>query len=550
MPWGNITQTNSDNNEQLPYPAEPASLLAMFDVAPKEVPVYTKPVTAGSLKMPGQPATVFGAVAPVWVTVKVPADAKPGTYTGEVKISAEGWKGAAVPVSVKVVDWKLPDPAQWRTWVELVQCPDTLAVEYSLPLWSEKHWAMVEKSIGFLGEVGTKVVYVPLIAQCNLGNAESMVRWIKKGENQYEYDFSVMDKYLALAEKQMGKPAVVVFNVWDAYMPGTGKLGELRMGKTGTGTPLVTVVDPAGKTQNVALPAYNDPAGKAIWKPFFDRLKAEMAKRGLEKAMVLGRVSDVYPAQELVIALKELTGEMPWSSAGHYARATIYEGPAQAKSMYQASYFGVSFGIGKSQFGWKNPVLHAMFERQTGMDYGPIGRWRTAGEQAITGSVRGIGRAGADTWPAVKDKSGKRIAKVWERYPGSDFPGLNIEGSTLAPSPEGPVATQRQEALREGAQDCEARILMEDALTDKAKAGKLGADLAKQCQDLLDARNVAMWRGLSVWQSSPNASHEVTTWRFRPAVTGYVWFVGSGWQERSEKIFTLAAEVEKKLGAK
>jgi len=551
MPWGNIAQTNTDNNEQNPYPAEPGALLAMFDTAPKEIPVYTKPVTPASLKAPGQPATVFGAVAPVWVTVKVPADAKPGTYTGELKITAEGWKGATVPVNVRVVDWELPNPAQWRTWVEIIQCPDTSAVEYELPLWSQKHWAMIERSLGFLGEVGTRVVYVPLIAQCNLGNAESMVRWIKKGEDQYEYDFSIMDKYLALTEKHVGKPAVVVFNVWDAYMPGTGKLLELRMGKTGTGTPLVTMVDPAtGKTEKASLPAYSDPAGKAIWKPFFDRLKAEMAKRGLEKAMVLGRISDVYPVQETVIALKELTGDMPWISAGHYARPTIYEGPALVKSMYQASYFGVSFGIGKSQYGWKNPVLHAMFERQTGMDYGPMGRWRTAAEQAITGSIRGIGRAGADTWAAVKDKSGRRIAKVWERFPGSDFPGLNIEGSTLAPSPDGPVATQRLEALREGAQDCEARILLEDALTDKAKTGNLGADLAKQCQDLLDARNVALWRGLSVWQSGPNASHEVTTWRFRPAVTGYVWFLGSGWQERSERLFSLAGEVEKKLAGK
>ena len=135
---------------------------------------------------------------------------------------------------------------------------------------------------------------------------------------------------------------------------------------------------------------------------------------------------------------------------------------------------------------------------------------------------------------------------------------MNIEASALAPSPEGPVSTARFEALREGAQDCEARILLEEALTDKAKApksasgetrrGELGADLAKQCQDLLDTRNLALWRCLSVWQSGPKSSHQAVWWRLRPALSGSVWFIGSGWQERSERIFTLAGEVEKKTG--
>jgi hypothetical protein len=61
------------------------------------------------------------------------------------------------------------------------------------------------------------VIYVPLIAQSNQGNAESMVRWVAKGGNQYEYDFSIMDKYLDLAEKYLGKPQIVVFNVWDEW---------------------------------------------------------------------------------------------------------------------------------------------------------------------------------------------------------------------------------------------------------------------------------------------------------------------------------------------
>ena len=545
MPWAVLHLTSEGMNELVPYPAEPAPLLAMFDTAPKEVPVYTKEITSRCMNLPGQPPVVFGAVTSVWVTVKVPADAKPGTYSGEVQLSAEGWKGAAVPVSVKVIDCKIADPPQWRTWVELVQSPDTLMVEYNLPMWSPKHWEMIEKSLGFLGDVGSKVIYVPLIAQCNVGNAESMVRWIKKGENQYEYDFTIMDKYLDLAQKRMGKPAVVIFNAWDAYMPGNGKVGEMKTGKVGTGLPLVTVLDPAtGKTQNVTTPAYSDAAGKAVWKPLFDQLRERMKKRGLEDAMHLGMTTDVGPLKDLVEGLKDISGDLPWSNAGHYVRqANFLHGVA--KYGYQSSYFSSHFGETDSLHGWASPNLYALFERVE-LDGYPMSKWRTFAEQAVTGDIRGVGRTGADTWFAVRDKAGRRAARVWERYPLSDWMMLNVGSSMLAPSPEGPVATMRVEALREGAEESEAIIVLEKAVLEK----KLDAETAKRVKDLLTERRVEMWRSLGVWQIGAKFGFVVTSWRERPAVTGYTWFVGSGWQDRSERLYRLAGEVQKKVAAK
>ena len=62
--------------------------------------------------------------------------------------------------------------------MELVQSPDTLAVEYQVPFWSEKHWAMIADSMRYMGEIGSRVVHIPLIAETNSGNEQSMVRWI------------------------------------------------------------------------------------------------------------------------------------------------------------------------------------------------------------------------------------------------------------------------------------------------------------------------------------------------------------------------------------
>ena len=45
-----------------------------------------------------------------------------------------------------------------------------------------------------------------------------MVRWIKKADGTYDYDFSIMDKYLDLSLKSMTKPTFVVFTAWEIYL--------------------------------------------------------------------------------------------------------------------------------------------------------------------------------------------------------------------------------------------------------------------------------------------------------------------------------------------
>ena len=106
---------------------------------------------------------------------------------------------------MKVLEWTLPDTGSWRTWVEMIQSPDTLAAEYDLQLWSEEHWRMIAQAFKLIGEMGSRVVYVPLICHTNHGNEESMVRWAVQDDGGYKHDFSIMDKYLDVAVKHMGE---------------------------------------------------------------------------------------------------------------------------------------------------------------------------------------------------------------------------------------------------------------------------------------------------------------------------------------------------------
>ena len=316
-------------------------------------------------------------------------------------------------------------------------------------------------------------------------------------------------------------------------MPGTGKTTELRLGKLCNGTPIVTQVDPAtGKTQNIATPAYTDAASQASWKSLFDQLRTRLAARGLEKAMQLGRVSDVVAIPEIVGALKTISGGLPWANAGHYVRPAGWSGVE--KFGYQAGFFSTRFAFVQSLHGWREPELVGMFERACGVDCKSPSRWKIFPEMSVTGNTRGIARLGADAWTAIRDANGLRKDRVWERYPKSDTFGLCIEGSVLAPGADSAVSTQRLEALREGAQECEAIIVLEKAMLEK----KLDADTAKRCQDLLNER---------LWQAGTHYVFTATSWRGSPALVGGTWFLGSGWQQRSEKLYTLAGEVQKKL---
>jgi len=84
LPGGNVIITSPACNEALPYPAVPTPFLELYEAAPKEIPVYRKAINDRCLKAAGAPAPVFGAVVPIWVTVKAPKEAKPGTYAGQV----------------------------------------------------------------------------------------------------------------------------------------------------------------------------------------------------------------------------------------------------------------------------------------------------------------------------------------------------------------------------------------------------------------------------------------------------------------------------------
>ncbi len=113
------------------------------------------------------------------------------------------------------------------------------------------------------------------------------------------------------------------------------------------------------------------------------------------------------------------------------------------------------------------------------------------------------------------------------RFPESNWGQLYLGNSTayvLAPGPEGALPTVRFEMIRQGAQDMEARVYLEKALLDDALRARMGEDLARRCQQMLDDR----LRAILIGRTS--------------------WLLFSDGQERLERLYALTGEAAEKLG--
>jgi hypothetical protein len=334
------------------------------------------------------------------------------------------------------------------------------------------------------------------------------------------------------------------------------------------GPPVTVVHSATGKTETVFLPPYESPEGKAQWAPLWAAIRSRMQKRGLDKIMQLGVVSDWRPSEEQVTALYEITAGLPWTTCTHHtdwlpAQVSSGKGALYGKGMVgyvaAALEFEVTINPAKERtYGWKNPIFFAQFWRMQFWNYRSLSTVRHEAECNITGMQRGLGHIGADFWYSIKDKKGKRVGNVQDRYPQSYWHSLNVQSWLLAPGPGGPVGTARLELMREGVQECEARIFIENALTDATLRARLGDELATRAQAFLDDQQRNLWRAKGAPEADFEKYGHVTSYKtyeydIAPKwkeADGNAWFIQSGWAARVARLYALADEVATKLAAK
>ncbi|PRD56612.1 hypothetical protein C5749_05085 [Sphingobacterium gobiense] len=139
-------------------------------------------------------------VRPVWVTLRIPEDAKPGNYTAKVHVKAAGIKTQELDVSLNVIDQVLPKPSEWTYHLDQWQHPSAVARVEGLEMWSDEHFEALKPQMQMLADVGQKVITTTLNKDPwnvqTFDHYADMIIWTKQRDGSWKYDYRVFDKWV------------------------------------------------------------------------------------------------------------------------------------------------------------------------------------------------------------------------------------------------------------------------------------------------------------------------------------------------------------------
>ena len=142
----------------------------------------------------GEPFLAPGSSRTVAFEVKVPAAARPGRYS---------FKAGGEPVELRVVDRVLPEPKDWKYYLDLWQHPWAVSRWENVKPFSKEHYAAMKPLWETLVSAGQKVITatitkLPWNHQCFDGY-DTMIRHIRTKDG-WTFDYTVFDEYVAFCK--------------------------------------------------------------------------------------------------------------------------------------------------------------------------------------------------------------------------------------------------------------------------------------------------------------------------------------------------------------
>jgi hypothetical protein len=415
---------------------------------------------------------------PVWLLVDVPREQAPGWYAGVLALAANKQR-FEVPVQVLVSGYALPSPKDYRSLVGLMHSPDTLALHYGVPPWSDRHFQLLERTLEMLGQVGNDVVHVPVILHDHMGHRTGMVRFVKTGDG-VKPDFTVLERYLDLWVKHCPTPQVINLIVWEPRFATTlteSYEGRRVQKKNPDALPVkVTALDPqTGTMTEMPAPMIGEEGSEAFWRPVLDGALAIVRKRGWQAStLMLGTLFDWRPTPQQVEAVRAWAPYARWTGFSHWSGD-----PGTIFNRTPTDPGGRFFATSGAEIGYKEevypPPLPAMFPNNAEiqkLQYLRAGAHRfSIHQQSSVEAYRNLAwfsgtlcRLGMDYWPVdVRDSRGRTRASGLLDPRGYRGPGewrvyTQLPWALTAPGPDGPVPTARFQMVREAIQETEAWI--------------------------------------------------------------------------------------------
>ncbi len=385
--------------------------------------------------LPTQPiACPAGRAQPFWITLRVPAETPAGEYRGEVRVLSGESTLAAVPVTVKVWDFTLPEERSLTAFC---------------PLWRghlEKHYGR---------EKATRLwpAYLDYLAEHRLGDlhpeGSAAVKWAEDG-SVASIDFTAFDKAMETFFGRYRMKQVVLgdFTIGWGHLPRDNRFG---------------------KVDEILSPRW-----RARCEAYARALAAHLREKGWENRVVFSLFDEpdpkYYPLiRDTVALLKGVEPAWRFTFWGVYAPGL--EGAIQVWTV-PADYYSPSLAARVRARGEEVWV------------YNPSGYCVDATAMAVR----------ANYWWAWRERIPvvyQWTTNAWIEWTGSTTLWDAHRGASwILPGEEGPTGTLRLELTREAMEDHEYLTLLERLCADGERNG-LRAPAAAGRKALAEARRIA-----------------------------------------------------------
>lgn len=252
-----------------------------------------------------------GRKQPVWMTVSVPSDARPGKYSGKLTVTSSNAKARSLNVELTVANHVLPPARDWAFHLDLWQNPYSVARYENVPLWSDAHFEAMRPVMKMLADAGQKSVTTTIMNRPWNGQTEdafgSMVTKIRRIDGTWLYDYTIFDRWVEFMfslgiDRQINCYSMIPWALQFDYID------------QATSSPATFQAAPGSEEYNEYWGAFiADFARHLKAKGWFEKTMIAMDERPLESMQaVLGLIRKVEPAFKI-------------SLAGNYHEPVIYD---------------------------------------------------------------------------------------------------------------------------------------------------------------------------------------------------------------------------------
>lgn len=152
----------------------------------------------------------YDNVTALWVDINLPEGFEKGSYPIDIELLPMALAGHSNPdpavyshVTAEVLPYNMPDPdIKFTQWFHT----DCIASYYDVPVYSEKHWELIDKFMAMAHFFGINMILTPVITpplDTLPGSRRPLTQLVKITEENgiYSFDFSLLGRWISLCRR-------------------------------------------------------------------------------------------------------------------------------------------------------------------------------------------------------------------------------------------------------------------------------------------------------------------------------------------------------------